>query len=281
MLDSITIVMMLLAALLHASWHALVKVGANQISALAGMGLIAAVVAACGLPFVSIPSSQVWIVIACSVFLHLGYKLSLARSYAFGDLSQAYPMARGLVPLFATAIAFLLLGQSPTAAQLAGIAVVSGGLLWLAIHSLHAGVDHRLFPAALAAGLTVAGYSVLDAYGTRIAADWASFTVWLVVVDSGSFFALVYLIKGRSLRDELWCYRLRTLTSGLFGVGSFAVFLWALSRSPVGPVAALREASVLFATIIGMIFYKESRSAHRLGAVAAILLGLMVITALR
>jgi drug/metabolite transporter (DMT)-like permease len=281
MLDSLTIGLMLTAALLHASWHALVKSGTDQIAVLAGMGLVAALVAACALPFVATPSASVWLIIAGSVGLHLGYKLGLAKSYGLGDLGQAYPLARGLVPLFATVIAFLFLGQQPSTFQMAGILIVSLGLMWLAVHSIRGGVDQRIFIAAAIAGLAVAGYSTVDAYGTRIAGDWVSFTAWLVFVDSGSFFVLIYLIKRDALWTELWTWRARTLASGLFGVTSFSVFLWALSRSPVGPVSALREASVLFATLIGMTFYREPRSWHRIGAAATIVLGLIVIAAMR
>ena len=277
MLDSLTIGLMLIAALLHASWHALVKSGTDQMIVLAGMGLVAAFVAACALPFVATPSTSVWLIIACSVGLHLGYKLGLARSYALGDLGQAYPLARGLVPLFATVIAFLFLGQEPSGFQIAGIFIVSSGILWLAVHSIRRGVDQRIFIAAATAGLAVAAYSTVDAYGVRIAGDWLSFTAWLIFVDSGSFFILIYLVKRDALWADLWKWRIRTLVSGLFGTMSFSVFIWALSRSPVGPVSALREASVLFATLIGIAFYREPRSWQRVGAAVTIMLGLIVI----
>src|SRR5665647_242997 len=120
MLDTLTIVLMLLAGVLHASWHSLVKYGGDQILVLAGMGLVAAAIAACALPFLPVPSGLVWPIIAGSVFLHVGYKLALARSYVFGD--QAYPLSRGFVPLFSTAVAFTLLAQLPSANQILGIA---------------------------------------------------------------------------------------------------------------------------------------------------------------
>lgn len=281
MIDSLTIALMLSAALLHASWHALIKSAANGIAAIAGMGLVAAVVAAAILPFVPLPSAAVWLVIAGSVCLHCGYKLALARSYRFGDLGQAFPLARGFVPLFAAVLAFIVMGEVPKSGQAVGIAVVSAGLIWLAADSVRGGIDHRLFVAAIVAGMTVAGYAVVDAYGTRLSGDWLSFTAWLVFVDSGSFFLLILAIQGRRLPEQLWRDRVRTLASGVLGVGSFGVFLWALSRSAVGPVAALRESSVLFAAIIGMVWYGEARSPHRLGAAALIVAGLMVITVLR
>lgn len=281
MLDSLTIALMLAAAVLHASWHALIKSASDGIAALAGMGVVATVVAACILPFVPIPPAPVWPLIAGSICLHFGYKLALARSYKLGDLGQAFPLARGTVPLFAAAFAFVLVGEIPNGGQAFGIASVSAGLLWLATDSVKGGIDRRLFIAALVAGLTVAGYAVVDAYGTRLAGNWLSFTAWLVFLDSGSFFLLIYAAQGRQLTMTLWHHRVRTLASGFFGVGSFGVFLWALSRSSIGSVAALRESSVLFAAIIGMVCYGEPRSARRLGAAALIAVGLMIITTLR
>ncbi len=216
-------------------------------------------------------------VIGLSVCLHFSYKLALARSYKFGDLGQAFPLARGFVPLFAAVFAFFIIGEVPKSAQMLGIATISAGLLWLCGDSIRGGIGRRLFLAALIAGLTVAGYAVVDAYGTRLAGDWLSFTVWLVFVDSGIFFLLILVTQGKQLPSILWHHRIRTFASGLLGVGSFGVFLWALSRSPIGSVAALRETSVLFAAIIGMMFYGEPRSGHRVGAAVLIVAGLMTI----
>src|ERR1700752_893783 len=94
-LDSLTIVLMLLAALLHAGWHSLVKGGADQTATLAGMGIVASLAAFAALPFVPVPPPAVWPVLALSVGLHVGYKLCLARAYSHGDLGEAFPLARG------------------------------------------------------------------------------------------------------------------------------------------------------------------------------------------
>jgi drug/metabolite transporter (DMT)-like permease len=279
-LDTSTIILLLLASLLHASWHSLVKYGADQVVVLAGMGLVATAVTVCVLPFLSVPPLHVWPVIAGAVVLHVGYKFALARSYAFGDLGQAYPLARGFVPIFSTLIAFVFLSQVPSTNQLFGIALVSVGLIWLSGHAIRRGVDPRLFLAAMVAGCTVAGYSVIDAYGTRLNGDWASFTAWLIVADSATFMVLIYGMRGQRLWGELWRIRRRVLLSGALGLISFSVFLWALSRSPVGPVSALRESSVLFATIIGLVLHRESKSPQKLAAAGLIAGGLFVIAIL-
>ena len=120
---------MLLAALLHAGWHSLVKSGADQMVTLAGMGMVASLAAGVALPLVPVPPPAVWPVLALSVALHVGYKLCLSRAYAHGDLGEAFPLARGMVPLFATVIALTTLGQVPSTGQALGIGAVSAGIL--------------------------------------------------------------------------------------------------------------------------------------------------------
>ena len=242
---------MLLAGLLHASWHSLVKSGDNQITTLAGMGVVAAAISAAALPFVPFPPISVWVVIVLSVVLHVGYKICLARAYVHGDLGQAFPLARGMVPLFAALIAFLLLRQVPSTLQCCGIGLVSGGIIVIALDRIEGATRWSLLAAATGAGIAVAGYSVCDAYGTRLMGDWVAFTAWLVTTDSLVFLVLAALLRGNVLWIELVATKWRVLASGLLGLASFSVLLWALSRNPVGAVSALRETSVLFAGIIG------------------------------
>jgi drug/metabolite transporter (DMT)-like permease len=268
---------MLSAAVLHASWHALVKTGDNQLTVLAGMSLVAALCAAVVLPFVPLPPPSVWLVLFVSLFLHSGYRFSLAQAYAHGDLSQAYPLGRGFVPIFATAIGFLTLGQTPSPSQLVGTVIVSAGVSWIAGDAVRQ-LQGRLILAAAGVGITVAGYSVLDAYGARASGNWLSFTAWLIVLDSGSFVALMACVRGRQLWGELADMRQRVSVAGILGVISFAIFIWALSRSSVGAVAALRETSILFATLIGMTFYGEERVFRRIAAAVMIMLGIVLIS---
>jgi drug/metabolite transporter (DMT)-like permease len=276
-LDLFTIVLMLLAGVLHAGWHSLVKSGADQTVNLAGMGIVASAGALIAIPFVPLPPAEVWPVLAFSVALHVGYKLCVASAYARADLGEAFPLARGAVPLFATAIAFVTLGQVPSAGQCAGIFLVSAGLLLLAIERLRGDFNGVLLAATAGAALAVAGYSVVDAYGTRLAGNWISFTAWLIVVDNAAFLLLSRAVRGAGLWPALLAMKGRIVASGVLGLVSFSVFLWALSRNPVGPVSALRETSVLFAIMIGVLLHREAFSAGRLGAGCLIVTGIVVI----
>jgi drug/metabolite transporter (DMT)-like permease len=276
-LDALTITLMLAAAVLHASWHSLVKSGSHGLAVLTGMCLVSALAAACVLPFVSPPPSSVWPILLLSIVLHSGYRLCLAQAYKHGDLSQAYPMARGMVPLIAAAFAIPLLRQVPTPGELLGIVIISAGLLALAGESFSRKMPGQLLAAAALAAAAVASYSTVDAYGIRTSGDWISYTAWLIALDSGIFFVVVCLVGGRPMLQALADQQVRTLISALLGLVSFCVFLWALSRSPVGAVSALRETSILFATLIGMGFHGDRRSALRIVAALLITAGIVVI----
>lgn len=276
-MDLFTIVLMLSAGLLHAGWHSLVKSGSDQLTILAGMGIVAVLAALAALPFLAPPPAAIWPVMLLSVVLHVGYKLCLSSAYARGDLGQAFPLARGVVPLFATLIAFWALKQVPSPAQAVGIALISCGLIVLAFDRAGAPTNWPLLAAAGGAGAAVAGYSVLDSYGTRLYGDWAGFTGWLIVCDNVTFLMIGRMLRGPEIWRELKVARLRVTFSGLLGLGSFCVFLWALSRSPVGPVSALRETSVLFAVAIGVLLHREVLSVRRIGAGALVLAGIVTI----
>jgi drug/metabolite transporter (DMT)-like permease len=277
--DLFTIALMLLAGLLHAGWHSLVKSGADQTANLAGMGIVAALPAIAVIPFVSMPSPTVWLVLAISVVLHGGYKLCVASAYANADLSEAFPLARGAVPLFATAIAFPTLGQVPGVGQCIGIVLISGGLMVLAIARLRHSFNRALLAATAGAGLAVATYSVVDSYGTRVSGDWVGYTAWLILVDNVAFLLVARLIRGPALWATLSVMRGRVIASGLLGLISFGVFMWALSREPVGAVSALRETSVFFAILIGVLLHREPLSGRRIGAGLLIVAGILTIAA--
>jgi drug/metabolite transporter (DMT)-like permease len=275
--DLLTIVLMLLAGSLHAGWHGLVKSGADQTANLAGMGIVAALPAMAVILFAPIPPPTVWLVLLVSVSFHVGYKLCVANAYANADLGEAFPLARGAVPLFATAIAFPLLGQTPSAGQCAGIVLISGGLMVLALARLRRSFDGALIAATAGAGLAVAAYSVVDSYGTRLSGNWVDYTAWLIVVDNVTFLLVARLVGGRALWATLFAMKRRVIASGLLGLISFGVFMWALSRNPVGAVSALRETSVFFAILIGILLHREPLSGRRIGAGLLIVAGILTI----
>jgi len=271
----------LAASLLHASWHALVKSSGDGVIALAGMNLVSGLAAIAVLPFVARPTPAALLVIAVSVLLHAGYKVALASLYARADLSQGYPLARGLTPIFATLLAFVLLGETLTTWTLAGVCAISLGVVSLTLERSARPLSAAGLGAALAVGVTVAAYSALDAYGMRINGDWLGFTAWLVACDSSAFIAYALATRGRSTLLAWRSAWARTLVSGVLGIGAFGVFMWALAREQVGAVTALRETSVLFAALIGALLLKESIGGRRAFAAVMVMSGAAAIPLFR
>jgi drug/metabolite transporter (DMT)-like permease len=277
--DTAAVVLMLVAGLFHASWHAIVKTG-SSLSVLAGMGLVSAVLAFPFLFFLPPPSTAVWPILLLSLFLHAAYKVSLALAYERSELSRAYPLARGLVPLFAAPLSYMLLQQLPKPMQLVGIVVIVCGTIGLSIEPKNSGFHLRTLLAAAGASVTVAGYSVVDALGTRSASGWSSFTAWLIVLDSISFFAVARAIRGPLIWAEIRDAIGTTIVAGALGVSSFAVLLWALSRNPVASVVAFRECSVLFAVLIGVRLLKEEVSYKNILSISLVAIGLIIVATL-
>jgi drug/metabolite transporter (DMT)-like permease len=267
----------LAAALLHASWQALVKVSGDGVVALAGMNLVSGAVALSLLPFVALPTPAAALIIAASLFLHAGYKITLASLYARAELSVGYPLARGLTPVFAALLALVFLGEVPGHGTTAGVLAIAAGIAIL----VRRWVSAASLGAAVAVGLFVASYSTLDAYGVRINGDWLGFTAWLIAADSAMFVAYARVTRGRKA-TVLWRGAWgRTLVSGLLGLASFAVFMWALARAQVGAVAALRETSIVFAAAIGSLALKERMTQARAVSTALVAGGAAAIALVR
>jgi uncharacterized membrane protein len=100
-----------------------------------------------------------------------------------------------------------------------------------------------------------------------------------MILDGASFVVVANVARGRLLWATIAREWRRTLISGLLGTAAFGAFLWALSRGPVGGVAALRETSVLFATLIGWVILKERWSVRRMQGVVLIATGIAVFAA--
>jgi drug/metabolite transporter (DMT)-like permease len=275
--------LMLTAALLHTSWHLMIKSNDDRLTVLVGMNLVASIIALCALPFAAVPfpAPEVWPVLALSVALHAGYNLALPLLYRDADIGQAFPIARGLTPVFATLIAYLALGETVNRVQGAAIAGICAGLVALSLGRDRGGfrISFGFLRVALTIGLLVACYAVVDAHGTRLNGDWLGFTVWVVLLTSAVLLPVATKINGVSMWADLARAKRRSMVSGLLGISAFGVFMWALSLGAVGPVIAVRETSILFSVLLGVVLLREKLSAARIGGALAVLAGVTVLAA--
>ena len=261
------------AGFLHALWNAMLKSAAGE--PLLDTALIVAgssVVALALLPFVAFPDRAAWPFMALSAVIHFAYYVTLAGAYRRGDLSFAYPLMRGVAPLIVTLLGVVFLGERPTATMLAGIALISLGILVIA---WYAGGRHTPAAAKWALGnaLIIAVYTLVDGAGARASGSAASYVVWLIFLEGLPYLAWIRATRGRPAFAYIASRWRRGIAGGAASLAAYGIALWAMTRAPVAVVAALREVSVLFAAGIGAIVLKEGFGWRRMAGAAAVVAG--------
>jgi len=273
------VAVVLVAAVLHATWNAIAHGIRDQLVAftLVGMGGAAsAIPLVVGAP---LPQTRSWPFLATSVAIHVAYVLLLMRSYRLGDFSQVYPLARGTSPLVVTLLAALAIGEVPGPAGIAGVGAISAGLASLVLvgHRHKAG-DGPARLAALATGLTIAAYSTVDGVGVRLSGSAFGYTGWLLLLE-GSTIPLYTLARRRALLRQSRSVWAVGLTGGALSLLAYGLVLWAQTRGALGPIAALRETSIIFGALIGSVVFHERFGRPRILAAILVACGIVVLSA--
>ncbi len=264
------------AALLHASWNAIIKASRDV---MLDTALVAAGACVLSLPLIvamPAPAGASWPFLAASVAIHVGYFATLARAYRVGDLGHAYPLMRGTAPLLVALFGLALLNERPSTAVWTGIVLISAGILSLGLlQEGRARRDATLW--ALANAVIIAGYTLVDGAGVRLSGTAAGYVAWLFVLQGPIFIGCVVFLRQRAALDYAACNWRRGLAGGVFLVASYGIALWAMTRAPVAAVAALRETSVIFAAVLGSLFLKEPFGRQRIVGACAVALGVMAL----
>lgn len=261
-------------ALLHAGWNALVRGGSDRfldtVVIVAGAGLIAA----CCLPFAPNPEETSWPYLAASVLVHVGYFTLLSLAYRKGELSFAYPIMRGTAPVFSAIAAAVLLKESPSQGGWAGVLLISCGVVALARDSWRSG---SFSPASAAYALANAGvivvYTLIDGLGARYSGAPASYTAWMFVLTAILMLAACFAGLRSNAAGYLRAHWTKCLVGGALILISYSLALWAMTRAPIALVAALRETSVIFATIIAAVFLRERITRVRMASIVMVVAG--------
>ena len=270
----------LLAALLHASWNAMLKGGRDVLLDTALIVIGAGVVM---LPFVFVlplPARASWPYLAASLATHVAYYTFMVNAYRTGDLSLVYPLMRGAAPLVAALLGVVWLNELPAPLAWAGMAAISGGVVLLAWRTADHTPSRRAVGFALANALVIALYTVIDGAGVRLAGNAWSYIVWLFVIDAVPFTLFVLWQRGgHALFGYVREFPGRMLGGGGASAGAYAISVWAMTQAPVALVASLRETSVLFATLFGAHVLRERLTGLRWAGVGAVVAGVLALKA--
>jgi drug/metabolite transporter (DMT)-like permease len=264
----------LFAALMHAGWSAITKQhkdpGVMALSVAMGGGVIGAI----ALLFVPPPAAASWPYLAGTSIVHLIYFQTTIAAYRKGDLTLVYPIARGMAPVIATGLALVLLGEHPSLLGWAGVGFIVAGALMIAGDGFRLDDKGRhavLF--ALAAAAATACYTLADAQGARLSGHAFSFSAWLMVSLAVTNVLAMRVMFGQTILADAVKILPLGFVGGASSFGSYAIALWAMTKAPISAVAALRETSIAFAVVLGLVFLKERPRLWRLLGSATILAG--------
>lgn len=273
-MSPVVLAVVLLAAVLHAGWNALVKSGGDPYLRLAIVNFTQTLVVLPLLPFVPLPDAAAWPWLLASVALHLAYSLLLAAGYRIGDLSQIYPIARGVAPPLVALGALLVAGEVLSLTGSLAIALVCLGIWWVAGGGR---TDRRPLLLALGTGATIAAYTVSDGMGARASGDVLAYIVWLFFLDGWPFALLVAWRRGRRLTRSLPQAWKPAVGGGLMSICAYGLVIWAMSIAPMAYVSALRETSVLLAAGIGAFLLGEPFGRRRMLAACVVVVGVALL----
>jgi drug/metabolite transporter (DMT)-like permease len=272
------LILVLIGAVLHASWNALLKAQASTTSATALVAIGAGVAAVPAIVALPPPNAAALPYLVASALIHVGYFALVAYAYRAADLGAAYPLSRGSAPVVTALLAFLLIGEALTPRGWLAIGAIALGIVVLSTDALlRGGLTLRAGAAALTNGGVIVAYTLIDGLGARAAGDGIAYGAWMIAA-TGAMIALIALaLRGRrALRAARDGWRL-ALACGVLVFGSYAIALWAMTVAPIGLVASLRETSVLFAAILGAYFFGEPFGPRRWVALALIVGGIAVL----
>ena len=259
------------AALLHATWNAIIKRAEHKLFSMILVTSAAGLLAALALPCLDRPAAASWPFLAASCCFQVGYYVLVAKVYRAADMSQCYPLMRGTAPLLVALASRLCIGEGLSWTAWGGLALICSGITGMWTSRGRGGAQG--LGLALGTAVLIAGYTLIDGLGVRRSGAPAAYTLWLSALTAVPLLSWALLAE----KTAFLRYASGRLHQGLIGgigtLASYGLALWAMTRAPVAMVAALRETSILFALGISAVFLKERPGRPRVVMACAIAAG--------
>lgn len=270
------ILLVLAAAIFHATWNIIVKGGSNKLFETALNALGGGLGAMFILPFLPLPDRACWGLLAVSCCCHLTYYICVAATYRVADITLGYTIMRGTAPIM-TALALCLAGVPLGLAGWGGVLFLCAGIFCLALEQklAHKGSFKGII-YALRTSFVIMGYTLADGYGARLSGDSAGYTCWIFFLNIIPIHIYIMWRQGREYINYLRARAVIGITGGLCGLASYGIAIWAMTMAPIALVAALRETSVVFAMIMAVMFLGEKLTPLRCVAILLVVAGAML-----
>ena len=268
-------ILILVSALCHAVWSAIIKSSKNPLSL---MGITSVLEVTIFLPLtftVPFPTLEVWYFLIATVVIHVFYRLNVIYSYRYGDLSYIYPISRGSSCLFVAIISILFLSSDISVAGFVGILIVCIGL-FLISYSKNLSFNFRGFALAISTAILITAYTLVDGVGVRLSENGFSYIYWLFTLNGIPLLIIGLISKDGLRKRETYTFR-SGIAAGVFATSSYAIVVWSMQFIEIAYVSSIREISIVFAAIIGMLFLFEKNAKSRIIPSILIVSGISVV----
>ena len=268
-------ILILVSALCHAVWSAIIKSSKNPLSL---MGITSVLEVTIFLPLtftVPFPTLEVWYFLIATVIIHVIYRLNVIYSYRYGDLSYIYPISRGSSCLFVAIISILFLNSDISVAGFVGIVIVCIGL-FLISYSKNLSFNFRGFALAISTAILITAYTLVDGVGVRLSENGFSYIYWLFTLNGIPLLIIGLISKDGLRKRETYTFR-SGIAAGVFATSSYAIVVWSMQFIEIAYVSSIREISIVFAAIIGMLFLFEKNAKSRIIPSILIVSGISVV----
>ena len=268
-------ILILVSALCHAVWSAIIKSSKNPLSL---MGITSVLEVTIFLPLtftVPFPTLEVWYFLIATVIIHVFDRLNVIYSYRYGDLSYIYPISRGSSCLFVAIISILFLSSDISVAGFVGILIVCIGL-FLISYSKNLSFNFRGFALAISTAILITAYTLVDGVGVRLSENGFSYIYWLFTLNGIPLLIIGLISKDGLRKRETYTFR-SGIAAGVFATSSYAIVVWSMQFIEIAYVSSIREISIVFAAIIGMLFLFEKNAKSRIIPSILIVSGISVV----
>jgi drug/metabolite transporter (DMT)-like permease len=268
-------------AFLNALWNSLLKFKADPSVATTLLAIGGGVTATGMLYFTGTPGVESLPYLLASIVVHLFYWTLLGKTYSIGELGLVYPVARGLAPVLTTSLGLVLLNEVPDAKLLLGIATVVVGIVVIALMGATSkiSVNQKSIGFAALTAVCITAYSIIDGMGARQATSGFAYTAFLYVCNGWVMLFYGVMRQRPALMDAIDGNWHIGLFNGSMSLLSYSVGVWAMTKAPIGLVAALRETSILFAVGLSILLLREPPRLFRMFGAIIVCAGVAIIRA--
>ena len=265
-----------IAALSHAICHSLLKHSKNPLGILGITSLFEIIIFTPLVFYVPFPTSYIWSLIITSALLHGFYRLLVIYSYRFGDLSFVYPVARGGSSLLLAIISIIYLTDKISLFGFLAILIVCFGL-FLISYSKKNKFNKTAFILGLLTAFMITSYTLVDGIGIRHSDNAYTYLYWMLLLNGTPTLIVSLMFKNTGLRKINKDLLIKGISFGVLAPLAYGLVVWCMQYLPIAYASAIRETSIIFATLIGLMILKEKEASSRIIPAIVIIIGIGIL----